>query len=322
MELEDKNIATKLEGIFMPHMAKGKKEVSDNGDQYVHYTSAENALKILNSKQLWLRNPTCMNDYMEISHGRQMLQDFFDNEINRDKFVSAIDSYEQGVAQEIFDGFNEWWEKIKHDTFIASISVHSKDEEQHGRLSMWRAYGSESGKAALIINNPPQESSKLKVILSPAAYFTTEELEEEMLQVIAAIDKNIDYLRTLKKETILGTVIISLIILATCLKHPGFKEEQEWRLIYLSGMFTNNNWLVRDIETINGIPQVVYKLPLENNKELEITGLSIPELIDKVLIGPTQYPLAMFDAFYETLIKLGIDDTNAKVTVSNIPLRT
>lgn len=320
MELEDENIVSKLEDIFMPHIAKGKRQVSDDGNQYIHYTSAENALNILNSQQLWLRNPSCMNDYMEIAHGHQMLLKFFRNEDNRNKFVSAIDEYEEGIAQQIFDSFDEWWEKIKHDTFIASISVHPKDEDQHGRLSMWRAYGSESGKAALILNNPPQRSPKLSVIMSPAAYFTEKELEIELLEIISAINENIDYLKTLQKETVFGTVIAALIILAVCLKHPGFKEEQEWRLIYLPTMVPNNNWLVREVETIGGIPQVVYKLPLKNNEELEIAGLSIPELIDKVLIGPTQYPLAMFDAFYETLVSLGVDDAN--VVISGIPLRT
>lgn len=322
MEFEDENIVINLENIFMPNMVKEKKEVLDKGNKYVHYTSAENALNILKSKKLWLRNPSCMNDYMEISHGYQMLLKFFSLEDNRNKFMSAIDAYEEGIAQQIFNGFDEWWEKIKHDTFIASISVHTNDEDQHGRLSMWRAYGSESGKAALVLNNPSQRNRNLNVILSPAAYFTMEDLEGEILQIISSINNNIDYLKTLKRETILGSAIIALIILAVCLKHPGFKEEQEWRIIYLPRMVPTNDWLLREIETINGIPQVVYKMPLENNEELDISGLSIPELIDRVLIGPTQYPLAMFDAFYETLIKLGSNNTNVKVVISGIPLRT
>ena len=187
---------------------------------------------------------------------------------------------------------------------------------------MWRAYGSQKGKAGIVMNNPPKSNKKLGVILSPAAYFTEEELEKEMLGIIDCISKNIDYLQTLQKETILGTAVISLIILVLCLKHPGFREEQEWRLIYLPTMIPENTWINKTVVTIDGIPQVIYKLPLKNNEELKLTGLSIPELIDKILIGPTQYPVAMFDAFSIILSDVGVKNAGSKIVISDIPLRT
>jgi hypothetical protein len=84
---------------------------------------------------------------------------------------------------------------------------------------MWRAYGSDTGKAALVFNNPPKSNKKLDVILSPAAYFTVEELETELFQIIDSINYNIEYLKTLDRVTIVGTVILSLIILAVCHVH-------------------------------------------------------------------------------------------------------
>lgn len=322
MELEDEKTTEALENIFMPNMVKMKNKVLDLGNKYVHYTSAENALNILKSKRLWLRNPSCMNDYMEISHGHQMLLNFFNDAENRKSFVEAIDAYEEGIADQIFNEFDGWWAKIRHDTFIASISVHTRDEDQHGRLSMWRAYGSQNGKAALILNNPPKRSKNLGVILSPAAYFTNEELISELRKIISEISNNMEYLKPLRRETIIGAMVVALIILAVCLKHPGFKEEQEWRLIYLPTLLPDNKWLLREVETINGVPQVVYKMPLENSEDLEISGLSIPELVDRILIGPTQYPLAMFDAFRDVLADLGVNASDGKVSFSGIPLRT
>lgn len=322
MELKDEKIVKKLEKIFMPLSVTGRAELAKCGNQFVHYTSAENALNILRSQKLWLRTPSCMNDYREISHGYQMLVDFFNDDHNRKNFVTAIDSYEDGLAKSIFEGFDEWWGKIRSNIFIASISVHHQNENQHGRLSMWRAYGSESGKAALVLNNPPKSNTRLGVILSPAAYFSPHDLKRELYKVIDSINENVEFLKGLERNTILSTVIISLIILAVSLKHPGFEEEQEWRLIYLPKLINNSSWVERSVESIGGVPQVVYKLPLKNSEKLEIEGLSPSDIISSIIIGPTQYPLAMFDAFIDTLNDLGIDDASNKIVLSDIPLRT
>jgi hypothetical protein len=322
MDLENPDNLEKLEKIFMPHMAKGKENLTNGNNKFVHYTSAENAINILNSKTLWMRSPRCMNDYMEITFGHQQLVKFFNTKEHRARFVAALDAYEAGIAEEILNGFDEWWSKIQNDTFIASISIHPVSEDKHGRLSMWRAYGEQPAKAALVLNNPPKSNKNLGLILSPAAYFTYEELEAELIKIITSIEDNIDYLNSLDKHTIFGTIITSLIILAVCLKHPGFKEEQEWRIIHLPQMTNSNSWINHSVETISGIPQVVYKMPLENNDELEITGLDVNELIDKVLIGPTQYPLAIFDAFCISMSEAGIEDPASKITISDIPLRT
>lgn len=322
MELEDEEIIEKLQNIFMPHLSTGLKDVEENKRQFIHYTSAENALNIINSEELWLRSPSCMNDYMEISHGYQLLFNFFTNKNHRELFFSTMDACGEGLAQEILNGFDEWWEKIKFDTFIASISLHSEDEKQHGRLSMWRAYGSSGGKAALVLNNPPKTNKNLRVMLSPAIYYTDTEFEEELLKIIANINENQDYLKGLERQTIFATVIAALIILAVSLKHPGFKEEQEWRLVYLPTMHPGHNWLRRSVETINGIPQVIYKLPLKNNTDLNIKGLTVSELIENVIIGPTPYSLAMFDAFNEALVAKGVEVAASRVIISGIPLRT
>jgi len=322
MDLENPEKTERLEQIFMPHLAINKEKLANENNKFVHYTSAENAINILNSKRLWMRSPSCMNDYMEISHGHQQLVRFFNTKEHRERFVAAIDSYEEGIAEEILNGFDEWWSKIQNDTFIASISTHSITEDLHGRLSMWRAYGDQSAKAALVLNNPPKQNKNIGLILSPAAYFTYEELEEELITIITSMEQNIDFLKSLDKEAVFGTTIVSLIILAVCLKHPGFREEQEWRIIYLPRMTNSNSWIEKSVETIAGVPQVVYKIPLENNEDLEITGLDLAEIIDKVLIGPTQYPLAIFDAFCIAMNEAGIDEHASKITISDIPLRT
>jgi hypothetical protein len=76
--LKEFQLGMKLESIFMPHVrqqrdaAYNKQPESVNAQfgrvqlRCAHYTSAEAALRIINSKCLWMRNTTCMSDYREV----------------------------------------------------------------------------------------------------------------------------------------------------------------------------------------------------------------------------------------------------------------
>lgn len=322
MDLDNTDTVEKLEPIIMPFLTKGREDLLAKGNKFVHYTSAENAINIINSKQIWMRSPKCMNDYMEISHGHQKLITFFNTKESREKFISAIDLYEEGLALEILNEFDEWWKNINLDTFVTSVSIHQEEENLHGRLSMWRAYGDKPAKAALVLNNPPEPINGLNIILCPALYYNDENINQELLKIIDNIISKIDYLKGLDKGIIKGTLILSLTMLAICLKHEGFKEEQEWRLIHLPKIPQPNNLIKNSIECINGIPQIVYKLPLKNSPEDDIHSVSIPEIIDRVIIGPTDYPLALLDAFTITLENAGIENPIDKIITSGIPLRT
>ncbi|MDD2368643.1 MAG: DUF2971 domain-containing protein [Sulfuricurvum sp.] len=319
MSLDDE----KLQKICMPYLSKQQQVLKERNNQFVHYTSADNAKNIIQSKRLWMRSPKCMNDYMEIEHGHSQLVDFFNTQKHKDYFSKIMNSIAEDASDIILNQFDEWWKKIENDIYIASISIHHADENQSGRLSMWRAYGEHQAKAALVLNNPPEPIKGLALILSPAAYFTYEELESELLSMINNINDNMEFIKTLDSNKVLVNVITYLITLAVCLKHPGFKEEGEWRVIYLPKMQEQANELIeKSVESIAGVPQIVYKLVLEEYKNLEVTSMSIPNLVNKIIIGPTQYPLALLDAFHILLNEAGVSDTSNKIVISDIPLRT
>ena len=44
----------KLEGIFLPYTRKPRDELYGKFKRFVHYTSADNALKIIKTKRLWI----------------------------------------------------------------------------------------------------------------------------------------------------------------------------------------------------------------------------------------------------------------------------
>lgn len=314
----------KLSSIFTPLAKARRDDVIARKARFVHYTTAENAMKIIRSKRLWMRNAKCMNDYMEVSHGHDLLVRFFQDQGRKQLFYEALQPIGNEVARQAIELFDQWWQKLQFNTFITSISEHGPAEDIHGRLSMWRAYGQLSARAAIVVNIPfePADATEgLKVILSPVFYFGYPEVEKELYAVIENINKHTAFLLTQGTQIIKNWVFAMFVALSVSLKHEGFKEEREWRVLYLPELYPSK-LLSPTIETINGIPQTVYQIPLEDNPTERVTGTAIPQLLDRIIIGPSSYPFPMYQAFTAALEGVGVVNAGSKVIVSGIPLRT
>ena len=59
--------------------------------------------------------------------------------------------------------------------------------------------------------------------------------------------------------------------------------------------------LPTDTVVIDGVPQLIYKLPFDKTVSPEIAPLDIASVLDRVIIGPTQYAGAMRRAFVSAL---------------------
>lgn len=313
-----------LSSIFMPYAKARRDEIVARKGRFVHYTSAENAMRIIRSRKMWMRNAKCMNDYMEVSHGHELLVQFFQDRDRKELFFEALKPCGNEVAQKAIELFDQWWQKIQFNIFIASISEHDPDEDNHGRLSMWRACGQLSARAAIVLNVPfePDDATKgLKLMLSPVAYFGYADVERELYAVIDNVKKNTAFLLTQGTQAITNTIFAMLLVAAVSLKHEGFKEEKEWRAIYLPDLYASK-LMSRTIETINGVPQTVYQIPLEDNPTEDVTGVSIPQLVERIILGPSEYPFPMYQAFTAALEEAGVENSGSRVIVSGIPLRT
>ncbi|MGD0025094.1 MAG: DUF2971 domain-containing protein [Xanthobacteraceae bacterium] len=322
---EQLEIATRTEGIFYPHSARARKKMIETNGRFAHYTTAENALKIINSKRVWMRNTTCMSDYREVNHGFDALNRYFNNPPSKEKFNAAINACSPGAAEEAIGLFNQWWQNTQLQTYITSISEHDSSEDQHGRLSMWRAFGGPAiPRVALVIKIPLELTSAnpaLNATLSPVGYLTDKEVGDELDSIILNIQSNQDFVYKQGRQYLVGNVFMFLLMATVCMKHDGFREEREWRIVY-SPKRTPSTIMETSIEVISGIPQQVYKIPLENNSSASITGISIADLLDRVIIGPTQFPWVLYEAFVAVLDAAGIKDASSKVSVSQIPVRT
>ncbi len=316
-----------VEKAFSPDSTRRRIDLMFSGRKLVHYTSAANAINILRNKSVWLRNVRCMNDFMEVNHGIEILRRFFTEsdenypDVGREDFIKAIDDIHPGISNRIFDSINPWLDTLINDSYIACISEHSKKEDENGRLSMWRSYGAGSVGVAIVINPLPlySVSDALNAYSSPVSYQTEEEFFAQLRGVASAIRSGSSVISKLTSDELFNRVFNLLLFSALCLKHPGFEEEKEWRIIHIPKMWPSKI-LEKGVEVVGGVPQNVYKIPLRDISG-EIESMTIPDLVHRVIIGPTAYPLAVYEAIVDELSAAGVANARDKVVASRIPLR-
>ena len=320
---EQEEFILKLSAVFLPHNRMRRAKAIENGGRFVHYTTAENALKIIESKRVWLRNTNCMNDYSEVQHGHESLNTFFKHSGNRSAFCDALDRCHDGVAEEALQLYDDWLKDTKLNTYVACVSEHRASEDSHGRLSMWRGFAHSTTGVALVIKLPiaPLTAHTLGIVLSPAFYWTQDELSVEMHQAITNMRMQNDFIKSIDRQLLVNSVFQMLTNIAVCLKHPVFQEELEWRIIYYPRK-TILPPMKYATKCIRGVPQRIYELPLDGGKEGELKDISIEPILDRIIIGATQYTWPVFQSFSDALTTAGMPLEKVPICLSQIPIRT
>jgi hypothetical protein len=188
---------------------------------------------------------------------------------------------------------------------------------------MWRAYNKGSTGVAIVLDKSPMFANAAFVgfFASPVAYLKDHEVRRYLEKVIQSARESKEFLKTLPRETILNSIFILLLFSAICIKHHGFEEEREWRIIYLPGLYPTDH-IKQSSVTIAGVPQIVYKLPLIDLPEKSLVGIETSQFVDNVIIGPTQFPYPIFEVLADALAKAGVTEPGKRIRISNIPLRT
>ena len=284
--------------------------------RFVHYTSAEAAINIIKSKRIWMRKTSCMNDFMEVKHGLDRLEKAY-NSAEADPFKNTLDAVFPGIVRRVERLFDLFKKHLGTGTYVTSFSEHEDTEDFYGRLSMWRAYGNPTGVALVLKHDlfTTPLDALLSVFASPALYKTGDEFKPVFSELSKSVAKHQASLNGFSEDAITSHALKTLLALAACTKHPGFKEEREWRIIYAPNIFACVD-LEHEIKTFRGVPQSIYKIPLDKSGSTAFANLGILEILDHIIIGPTSYPEAIKEAFESTLIEAGIP-----VVVSEIPLR-
>lgn len=322
---EQLRLVEQLSVIFMPGAARRRQEMRGTNDygRFVHYTSAKNALSIIQSRFVWMRNARCMADYREIDHGFDALRRYFATPLYKGHFFTTLNNCIPGIADEAIALFDQWLNDARFNTYITSLSEHDNSEDRHGRLSMWRAFSRASPSVALVIKLPLilTAAQSLSLTLSPVAYYTDEELKAELFAVGQNVYGNNALVRSAGRDVVLNMIFAMLLSGILSLKHEGFKEEREWRVIY-SPTRAASPLLTSTIETIDGVPQTIYKIPLSGPPPADLERYDIPHMLDRIIIGPTQYAVPITEAFATALADAGVPEPHFRIVWSGIPIRT
>ncbi|MBY5760939.1 DUF2971 domain-containing protein [Rhizobium leguminosarum] len=295
--------------IFHPHVVEKAAKV----DRFAYYTRAETALSVIQNQTLWMRKTKCMNDFRELVFGRECLTDQL--AFKRDYFREVIDSFYGGLADELLATFEDDATSMADQTYITCVSEHDATEDAYGRLSMWRAYGGTTG-VAIVFKREAAELPGLPYYASPVLYTTSEDFGVEFDKVLSGIASSRNVLRNLPRELFRSEMLFALQSALVSIKHRGFVEEREWRIVYYPNIPSPYE-LKPQVRVINGVPQIIREIQLKRG----MSPLGLTDLIDRVIVGPTQFPDVIAEALTTALSLAGVKSAEDIVHISDIPLR-
>lgn len=309
-----------IDKLFFWHFLERRAKLK-SGKRLVHYTSAESAYRIISGRQIWLRNAQLMNDFSEIQHGIKCLHEAWASE-QGENLKAMLNRIKDGLPDELAQLFDGHADSLRFGTFIASLSEHEDGEDSYGRLSMWRAYGGRSG-VALVLNNTAvtAKTDEMHVFSSPVFYQDTPTFVHWFQGWAGNIIAAEDSLHRLGSENIQNILFMAFRSFALCTKHPAFAEEREWRLFYSPEFEGESEWVESSIEVIGGVPQHIMKLKLEDDAEKGISGVAPNTLLNRVIIGPCDYPIQVAESIRAAMQQAGIGNPLDKIWMSLIPLR-
>jgi hypothetical protein len=252
-----------------------------------HYTSVQVLESIIKNNEIWLSNPLLMNDYEEVKFGILQAEPLVLNSIEISK---ALQSQERNIifTRYFKHYYDEFVNEHALDTYILCLSEHDRDDFD-GLLSMWRGYGSNGNGVALVFDaSKATVVDKSPFIIAQVVYATREKRVSWLQNLISKFAKilNETYIPNEKLYLAAFDLFDRIKVFSIFTKHQGFREEQEWRIVYMLNRDHDNkleamrNYWVgpRGIE-----PKL--KLKLEPIEGL-ISALSLTTFLDRIILGP------------------------------------
>lgn len=280
-----------------------------------HYTSIGVLEKIMKSGEIWFSNPLFTNDLEEVRFGvLEGLRLFNAN----DAVNNACQTPER--ASVLRHAFNHFYAQFdaEHafDTYVFCLSEHDP-ENTDGLLSMWRGYGGQGNGAALVFNTgfitAPNDNSPL--IITRVHYASAEGrkkwLDERITQWAGILEKAV------LPDDKLYLAVIRFFALKS--KHDGFKEEREWRVIYLPKHDRETKKFIFDyLMTTRGVePKLRFKIePLDPSQEWTFASI-----LERIILGPSLSSFLARRGVERMLQTVGKTEFCAKISASLIPLR-
>jgi hypothetical protein len=306
---------------LFPKGAEDRQKLMSANGRLVHYTSAFAAINVLRRREVWMRKPQWMNDYRELEHGIECISFMYHKGPGGMVFKQALEAVVPGIVERVIKNFSDWLPHYRADTFVTCVSTHDEEEDVTGRMGMWTAHGKGNGVAMVLRSAPfTMISETLGAYSFPVSYRNREQVDDHFRRIGNNIPAVADLLKAMPVEQFERLLHEVFKYEMLCTKGHAFKDEREWRIVFTpDNKLGGRPYLVTtDVEFIDNAPQPVAKIPLDTHPGYDI---SIPTILDRVIVGPTKFPSAVIESFQIELERAGVKDARNKVFFADASLR-
>lgn len=292
--------------------------IDEKGVKLAHYTSFEVAKLIVQGRSVWMRNARNMNDVGEIAHGIEAMDQFMAAPGNKARIEEVLSPFAPTLPAQLESVWQHLRNVVATEVYICCFSEHLPAEDPYGRLSMWRAYCAKPDGVAFVLDPAAfrLKSNALNAYSSPVFYGDAAAFAVKLHEVLDNIQREANALAEVGPMAILSSLAMALLFGAVCLKHPGFAEEQEWRIIHMPSIVLPSRLRKRDMDG-----ETVFEIPLEDYEPAGLVGIEPDALIHKIIIGPSLRAELIEDELEGLLTAQGVTEARDRIFRSGIPLR-
>lgn len=251
-----------------------------------HYTSLPVLEAIAAHGEVWMSHPLLMNDTQELIGGLDAARAIF---LRNAPLQDALGNRATEFARwyQIFE--SQFLANDAFDTYIFCLCEHDPDDYD-GALSMWRGYGGNGSGAAIVFNTANlvvvEDTPFILGRVSYRSALDRDKVLQRLAEKAAATlqkDGPIDQRPSHMAEVLFRAALQSALFT----KHSGFREEREWRLVYMREMdpaVSDRRFHVH-LGARGSEPKL--RLPIATDPLLSGAPIDLDTLIERILLGPT-----------------------------------
>lgn len=288
-----------------------------------HYTSIQTFERIITAEEFWFSNPLFMNDLEELKFGMNEGALAFYRSENIKEACGTNARHERLINNFDFI-FSEFDSKHVLNTYLICFSEHDP-EDSDGLLSMWRGYANGGSGAAIVIDTCKLDSiPESPLIIGKVHYGSKAErltwINNKISELASVIREHAQTDEDLFSAAWVWFHRLKSFALFT--KHSGFREEKEWRVVYMSDRDKEQRLkpYFSHLATNRGIEPKL-KLPIKPIEGLTGENLSIEKLIDRIILGPSISSALGVNSLKQMLRNLDRRDLAERVIACDIPFR-
>ena len=312
-----------IRNLFAPLWVQGEDSFPNRRPLLAHYTSASVLESILRSNEIWFSHPLLMNDHQEVTFGLNAATQLL---LMSDRIRAACGSQQRFeiLRNTFFDWFNRFVSEHLPSTFVLCFCEHASDDND-GLLSMWRGYGDQGRGVAVVFDTAQVVRRDDSPLIIAKVDYGSEDEQRDRVQMLLGQCADILENNTIPDDKL---VICSFFIFqrlkqfAIFTKHRGFREESEWRVVYMRDI-AGSELLNHMIGYSNGPRGLEPKLKLNIEAIAgmpETDNLSLSTFVDRIILGPLSSPLAM-TACGNLVESFGHPALRGRIRRSTIPFR-